>query len=197
MSTSEAVGGRARAEHDSRLPHENPPEDDEMDTTRAARSEWLSWTKMSDFAESGPPVLVRGEGPYLTDADGNRLLDAMSGLFTTQIGYSHGEELAEAAAAQLRDGLGYYPNWAATTPVVIDLVERILDLAPPQMTRVFFTSGGSEAVESAWKLARQHHLARGEHARRKVISRPAPTTAARSARSRSRGSRWRAHRSSR
>src|SRR5262249_12698344 len=83
----------------------------------------------------------------------------------------HGAELAEAAAAELRDSLGYYPNWAATTPTVVALVERVLALAPEGMSRVFFTSGGSEAVESAWKLARQHFLARGEPQRRKVASR--------------------------
>ena len=95
----------------------------------------------------------------------------MSGLFTTQIGYSHGEELGAAAAAQLANGIGYYPNWAATTPAPLALTERMLALAPPQMKRVFFTSGGSEAVESAWKLVRQHFLARGEPMRRKIVAR--------------------------
>jgi adenosylmethionine-8-amino-7-oxononanoate aminotransferase len=114
--------------------------------------------------------VVGGSGPYVTDADGSRLLDAMSGLFTTQIGYSHGKELGQAAAEQLEQ-LGYYPNWGATHPAAIRLTDRLLGLAPPQMGRVFFTSGGSEAVESAWKLARQHFLAKGEPGRRKIIAR--------------------------
>ena len=138
--------------------------------TDASRGEWLNWTRMADYTSARPPVVVTGEGPYVTDADGSRLLDAMSGLFTTQIGYSHGAELGEAAAAQLAQ-LGFYPNWGATHPAALALTERLLAIAPPQMGRVFFTSGGSEAVESAWKLARQHFLARGEPHRRKIIAR--------------------------
>ena len=125
---------------------------------------------MADVEREAPPVLVGGDGPYVIESDGTRLLDAMSGLFTTQIGYSHGAELGAAAAAQM-ERLAYYPNWAATNPATLELTERILALAPPQMSRIFFTSGGSESVESAWKLARQHFQARGENKRRIVISR--------------------------
>ncbi len=125
---------------------------------------------MADVEREAPPVLVGGDGPYVIESDGTRLLDAMSGLFTTQIGYSHGAELGAAAAAQMEQ-LAYYPNWAATNPATLALTERILALAPPQMSRIFFTSGGSESVESAWKLARQHFQARGESSRRIVISR--------------------------
>ena len=141
-----------------------------LDIESAARHEWLSWTKMADVEREAPPVLVGGDGPYVIEADGTRLLDAMSGLFTTQIGYSHGAEIGAAAAAQM-ERLAYYPNWAATNPATLALTERVLALAPPQMARVFFTSGGSESVESAWKLARQHFQARGEGSRRIVISR--------------------------
>ena len=141
-----------------------------LDIESSARHEWLSWTKMADVEREAPPVLIGGDGPYVIEADGTRLLDAMSGLFTTQIGYSHGAEIGAAAAAQM-ERLAYYPNWAATNPATLALTERILALAPPQMSRVFFTSGGSESVESAWKLARQHFQARGESSRRIVISR--------------------------
>ena len=141
-----------------------------LDIESSARHEWLSWTKMADVEREAPPVLVGGDGPYVIESDGTRLLDAMSGLFTTQIGYSHGAELGAAAAAQM-ERLAYYPNWAATNPATLALTERILALAPPQMARIFFTSGGSESVESAWKLARQHFQARGESSRRIVISR--------------------------
>ena len=141
-----------------------------LDIESSARHEWLSWTKMADVEREAPPVLVGGDGPYVIEADGTRLLDAMSGLFTTQIGYSHGAEIGAAAAAQM-ERLAYYPNWAATNPATLALTERILALAPPQMARIFFTSGGSESVESAWKLARQHFHARGEGSRRIVISR--------------------------
>jgi adenosylmethionine-8-amino-7-oxononanoate aminotransferase len=132
--------------------------------------EWLSWTRMADFAEHAPPVIVGGEGPYVVDADGRRLFDAVSGLFTTQIGYSHGAELGAAAARQL-ETLGFYPNWAATSPAPVELTAQVTGLSPEHLTRVFFTSGGSEAVESALKLIRLHWLGRGEPLRRKVIAR--------------------------
>ncbi|HEY3765838.1 MAG TPA: aminotransferase class III-fold pyridoxal phosphate-dependent enzyme [Gaiellales bacterium] len=136
----------------------------------AAAGEWLSWTRMADFEDTAPPILVGGEGPYVLEAGGARLLDAMSGLFTTQIGYSHGSELGEAAKRQL-ESFGFYPNWAATSPAPVELTRRVTDLAAENLTRAFFTSGGSEAVESALKLVRQHWLGRGEPLRRKVIAR--------------------------
>jgi adenosylmethionine-8-amino-7-oxononanoate aminotransferase len=136
----------------------------------AAAGEWLSWTRMADFDGTAPPILVGGEGPYIYEAGGTRLLDAMSGLFTTQIGYSHGAELGEAAKRQL-ESLGFYPNWAATSPAPVELTRRVTDLAPAGLTRAFFTSGGSEAVESAMKLVRQHWLGRGEPLRRKIVAR--------------------------
>src|ERR1700704_6963605 len=94
-----------------------------------ARHEWLSWTKMADVEREAPPVLVGGDGPYVVEANGTRLLDAMSGLFTTQIGYSHGAEIGAAAAAQM-ERLAYYPHWAATNPAPPAPTERILALAP-------------------------------------------------------------------
>ena len=87
-----------------------------------------------------PPVIVSGEGPYAIDKDGNRLLDGVSGLFTTQIGYSHGKEIGEAAAAQL-ETLCFYPNWAATHPSALALTERILGLAP---------DATAEAIRGEW-----------------------------------------------
>ena len=141
-----------------------------IDVEHASRGGWWSWTKMADYENAQPPVMVGGDGPYLIESNGTRLLDAMSGLFTTQIGYSHGKELGAAAAAQMEQ-LAFYPNWAATNPATLALTERILGLVEQDMSRVFFTSGGSESVESAWKLARQHFQAKGEPSRRIVISR--------------------------
>jgi adenosylmethionine-8-amino-7-oxononanoate aminotransferase len=132
--------------------------------------EWLSWTRMADFRDHAPPLIVGGEGPFVIDADGRRLFDGVSGLFTTQIGYSHGAELGAAAARQL-ETLGFYPNWAATSPAPVELTAQVRELSPEHLTRVFFTSGGSEAVESALKLIRLHWLGRGEPLRRKVIAR--------------------------
>ena len=136
----------------------------------AHKGEWLNWSKMADFQNQSPPVIVTGEGPYAIDKDGNRLLDGVSGLFTTQIGYSHGAEIGAAAAKQLEE-LCFYPNWAATHPSALALTERILGLAPDRMSRVLLTSGGSESVESAMKLVRQHFLAKGQPLKRKIIAR--------------------------
>ena len=91
----------------------------------AHKGEWLNWSKMADFENQSPPVIVTGEGVYAIESNGNRLLDGVSGLFTTQIGYSHGAEIGKAAAAQL-ETLSFYPNWAATHPSALALTDRIL-----------------------------------------------------------------------
>ena len=137
---------------------------------RAARDHlWLHFTRMGEYVDSAPPIIVRGEGCYLEDAEGRRYLDALAGLFAVQIGYSYGDEIGEAAAAQMRE-LPFYTNWSYAHPRAIELAAEVASLAPGDLNRVFFVSGGSEAVESAWKLARQYHAARGER-RWKVISR--------------------------
>jgi adenosylmethionine-8-amino-7-oxononanoate aminotransferase len=116
-----------------------------------------------------PPIIVRGEGCYLEDIDGNRYLDALAGLFAVQVGYSFGEEMGQAALEQMRE-LPFYTNWSYAHPRAIELAHEIAQITPGDLNRVFFVSGGSEAVESAWKLARQYHLARGER-RWKAVSR--------------------------
>src|SRR5829696_7756555 len=115
-------------------------------------------------------VLERGEGPYVFDTDGKRYFDGLSSLFCSQIGYSFGEEMAAAAAQQLTT-LAFNTNWATAHPPAIDLAEAIAERAPGDLNRVFFTNGGSEAVEAAWKIVRQHFLARGEPQRTKAIAR--------------------------
>jgi adenosylmethionine-8-amino-7-oxononanoate aminotransferase len=130
---------------------------------------WLHFTRMGGYADAEVPIIVRGEGCYLEDANGKRYLDALAGLFAVQIGYSYGDEVGEAAAAQMRE-LPFYTNWSYAHPRAIELAAEVASLAPGDLNRVFFVSGGSEAVESAWKLARQYHSARGER-RWKAISR--------------------------
>jgi adenosylmethionine-8-amino-7-oxononanoate aminotransferase len=115
-------------------------------------------------------VLDRAEGVYVFDTAGRRYIDALSCLFCTQIGYSYGAEMAEAAAAQLTV-MPFNTNWGTAHPVAIELAERLASLAPPGMGRVFFTNGGSESVEAAWKIARQYHQANGEPQRVKAIAR--------------------------
>jgi adenosylmethionine-8-amino-7-oxononanoate aminotransferase len=117
-------------------------------------------------------VLERGEGSYVFDTRGRRYIDALSSLFCAQIGYSYGEEMAAAAGAQLTR-LAFNTNWATAHPPAIELAERLAALAPTGLTRVFFTNGGSESVEAAWKLAREHYVAIGQPQRCKAIARQA------------------------
>jgi adenosylmethionine-8-amino-7-oxononanoate aminotransferase len=137
------------------------------DLRRAAGAHlWLHFTRMHGYE---PPVIVRGEGCYLWDDDGKRYLDALAGLFAVNVGYSYGDEMGQAALEQMRE-LPFYTNWSYAHPRAIELAQRLAELAPDGLNRAFFVSGGSEAVESAWKLARQYHLARGER-RWKAIAR--------------------------
>ncbi len=130
---------------------------------QAARDHlWLHFTRMGGYRDGEVPVIVRGEGCYLEDANGKRYLDALAGLFAVQIGYSYGDEIGEAAAAQMRE-LPFYTNWSYAHPRAIELAAEVAQLAPGDLNRVFFVSGGSEAVEAAWKLARQYYSARGQH----------------------------------
>src|SRR5437870_2659910 len=141
-----------------------------LDLQRAAREHlWLHFTRMGSYADGEVPIIVRGDGCYLEDANGKRYLDALAGLFAVQLGYSHGDEIGRAAHEQMRE-LPFYTNWSYAHPRSIELAHEVAQLAPGDLNKVFFVSGGSEAVESAWKLARQYHAARGER-RWKVISR--------------------------
>jgi adenosylmethionine-8-amino-7-oxononanoate aminotransferase len=137
---------------------------------KAAREHlWLHFTRMSSYTGEDIPIIVRGDGCYLEDINGKRYLDALAGLFAVNIGYGFGDEIGEAAAAQLRE-LPFYTNWSYAHPRAIELAAEVASVAPGDLNRVFFVSGGSEAVESAWKLARQYHAARGER-RWKAIAR--------------------------
>jgi adenosylmethionine-8-amino-7-oxononanoate aminotransferase len=138
---------------------------------KAARDHlWLHFTRMSGYLDSEVPIIVRGDGCYLEDSNGKRYLDALAGLFAVNIGYGFGDEVGEAAAAQLRE-LPFYTNWSYAHPRAIELAAEVASLAPGDLNRVFFVSGGSEAVESAWKLARQYYSARGEQKRVQAVQR--------------------------
>jgi adenosylmethionine-8-amino-7-oxononanoate aminotransferase len=125
------------------------------------------------FARHGPditpPVITRGEGVTIFDDTGKSYLDGLSGLFVVQVGHGR-TELAEAAARQAGT-LAYFPLWGYATPPAIELADRIAGYAPGELNRVFFTSGGGEAVESAWKLAKQYFKLTGKPGKYKVISR--------------------------
>jgi adenosylmethionine-8-amino-7-oxononanoate aminotransferase len=142
----------------------------ELDLQRAAREHlWLHFTRMSAYKGADVPIIVRGDGCYLEDMNGKRYLDALAGLFSVNIGYGYGEEMGEAAAAQMRE-LPFYTNWSYAHPRAIELASELASLTPGDLNRLFFVSGGSEAVESAWKLARQYYAARGEQRVRAALA---------------------------
>ncbi len=116
------------------------------------------------------PVIVSGEGCHIYDDAGKRYIDGLSGLYCTTLGHSHGDEIGRAAHEQM-SRLPFTSNWTVAHPPSIELASRLASLAPEGLRRVFFTSGGSEAVESAWKMALQWHAANGEPQRRKAIAR--------------------------
>jgi adenosylmethionine-8-amino-7-oxononanoate aminotransferase len=133
-----------------------------LDLQKAAKEHlWMHFTRMGEFEIADVPIIVRGDGCYLEDSKGKRYLDALAGLFSVNIGYSFGDEIGQAALDQMRE-LPFYTNWSYAHPRAIELAAEVASLAPGDLNRVFFCSGGSEAVESAWKLARQYYLARGE-----------------------------------
>ncbi len=116
------------------------------------------------------PVIVRGEGSHVYDDNGGRYIDGLSGLYCLNLGHSHGEELGAKAAAQMST-LPYTSNWTVAHPPAIELATKLAEIAPDGFDRAFFTSGGAEAVESAYKMAIQYHQANGEPQRRKAIAR--------------------------
>ena len=136
----------------------------------ARRHLWLHFTRMGGFdAEHPIPIIARGEGPYVYDDQGNRYLDGLSGLFCCNAGHGRAE-IGEAMERQVRE-LDFVTNWSYAHPRAIELAARIAALAPGDLNRVFFTSGGSEAVESALKLARQYFRLNGKGQKHKVIAR--------------------------
>src|ERR1700753_1453297 len=130
----------------------------------------LHFTDMHALVEKAPRVRDGGEGVPVFDDSGRRYIDGLSGLYCVNVGHSHGEEIAAAAAAQMTR-LPFTTNWTVAHPPAIELATRLAELAPAGLERVFFTSGGAESVEAAWKMAVQFHQANGEPARRKVIAR--------------------------
>ena len=131
---------------------------------------WMHFTRHSTYEDGGHvPVIVRGDGAYVFDDQGNRYLDGLAGLFTVQAGHGR-QEIADAAAKQMTE-LAYFPLWSYAHPAAIELAERLTHYTPGDLNRVFFTTGGGEAVESAWKMAKQYFKLTGTPMKHKVISR--------------------------
>jgi adenosylmethionine-8-amino-7-oxononanoate aminotransferase len=150
----------------------DPTGDTEAEAARQAAAKrhlWMHFTRHSTYEAHDIPVMVKGEGPWVWDSRGRKYLDGLSGLFTVQAGHGR-QELADAAGRQAKQ-LAYFPLWSYAHPNAIELAERLAQLAPGDLNRIFFTTGGGEAVETAWKLARQYFRAIGQPGRYKVISR--------------------------
>ncbi len=130
---------------------------------------WLHFSRLGSEGSADLVVMDRGEGAYVWDTNGRRYVDGLAGLFVVQAGHGR-KELAAAAAAQA-ERLAYYPLWTYAHPAAIELAARLASMAPGDLNRVFFTTGGGEAVETAWKLARSYFLAVGQPDRVKVVAR--------------------------
>ena len=130
---------------------------------------WMHFTRHSSYAEADVPIIARGEGAYIYDIEGNRYLDGLAGLFVSQVGHGRAE-LADAGAEQAKQ-LAFHPLWSYAHEPAIKLAARLASLAPGDLNRVFFTTGGGEAVETAWKVAKQYWKLQGKPLKHKVISR--------------------------
>jgi len=137
---------------------------------QARRHLWMHFSRMGGYSDENEiPIITRGDGAYVYDTHGKRYLDGLSGLFSVNAGHGR-TELAEAAARQFEE-LDFFVIWSYAHPRAIELATKIASLAPGDLNRVFFTDGGSEAVESALKLARNYHLMRGNGRKLKHIAR--------------------------
>src|ERR1700710_764697 len=124
----------------------------------------LHFTDMQSLVEQGTTLIDRGEGVFVFDTDGRRYIDGLSGLYCTNLGHSYGEEIGATAAAQMAR-LPFTTNWTVAHPEAVELATKLAELAPEGIERAFFTSGGAESVESAWKLGVQYHAPDSETAR--------------------------------
>jgi adenosylmethionine-8-amino-7-oxononanoate aminotransferase len=136
----------------------------------AKRHLWMHFSRMGAYTDGAEiPIIVRGDGCYVWDEHGNRYLDGLSALFCVNIGHGR-HEVAQAGADQARE-LGFFTTWSYAHPRAIELATRLAGLAPGDLNRVFFTSGGGESVETALKVARQYHKLTGHPNKTKVIAR--------------------------
>ena len=146
-------------------PTSTPP----ANPSSAAEHLWMHFTRMSTYADHPVPTIERGEGAYIWDTNGKKYLDALSGLFVVQAGHGR-QELADVMAAQASK-LAFFPIWSYAHPTAIELADRLAAEAPGDLNKVFFSSGGGESVETAWKVAKQYFKLIGKPNKTKVISR--------------------------
>ena len=131
---------------------------------------WMHFTRQGPLVKGGEvPVIVKGEGHYIFDDKGKRYIDGLAGLFVVNAGHGR-KRLAEVAAKQAEQ-LAFFPLWSYAHPSAIELADKLASYAPGDLNKVFFTTGGGEAVESAFKLAKQYWKLRGKPMKHKVVSR--------------------------
>ena len=131
-------------------------------------SHWLPFTDNKSFKDD-PRLFIKGEGVYLWNQHGDRLLDGCSGLFTSAAGHCR-PEITEAVAKQLQE-LDYTPSFLRSHPRSFELANKLTAILPEPITKVFFCNSGSESVDTAIKMALQYHACRGEGHRNIFVSR--------------------------
>lgn len=143
---------------------------DDADLQQKAKDHlWMHFSRQSVLEEHGAPIIVKGEGHHIWDSSGRKYFDGLSGLFVVNAGHGR-KRLAEAAAKQAGE-LAFFPIWSYAHPGAIELADRLADYAPGDLNRVFFSTGGGEAVETAFKLAKHYWKLLGRPTKHKVISR--------------------------
>lgn len=137
-------------------------------TTNSLANQWMPFTANRDF-KSDPRLLVRAEGMWYWTHAGERILDGASGLFCCAAGHGR-KEIAEAVADQLAS-LDYGPSFQFGHPIAFEFASRLARITPGDLNHVFFVNSGSEAIDTALKIAMAYHQARGEGQRRYFVSR--------------------------
>ncbi|MES1169458.1 MAG: aminotransferase class III-fold pyridoxal phosphate-dependent enzyme, partial [Leifsonia sp.] len=131
---------------------------------------WMHFARQSVMEDGhGVPIITRGEGHHIYDSRGRKYIDGLSGLFVVNAG--HGRKRLAAAAAKQAEELAFFPIWSYAHPNAIELADRLAHYAPGDLNRVFFSTGGGEAVETAFKLAKYYWKLQGRPTKHKVISR--------------------------
>ena len=140
------------------------------DASRDVASYLHPYTNHATHEQTGPHIITGGDGIYVTDDSGHKLIEGMAGLWCTSLGFSE-KRLVDAATKQLNI-LPYYHTFASkSTNPAIDLAEKLLEIAPVPMSKVFFANSGSEATDSAVKMVWYYHNAIGQPEKKKIISR--------------------------